>query len=327
MKGLEFGPLKGVDVELSKEREPSMRAALAGLLVALGTADRAGAFKILSFQPQGWEEPMVERLGEELRGLYRSLLAECGQFSKADRDEALRRATNTHGAPDPQESMELSDRFEVQVYAWESGHILAFYPVGERFRDVTDDILNELDKEEDPAPPEPEPEPENKVTMLDSPPPSTGRNPADAIRRQQDAVFCMICGKQIMGEPHNSTDQQGCLRVTHPRCYEEEQARRNARGMYGTAEQMRAELAQHGRPVGEVWEVAELEARVLEARRKTDAIDWIGYETKAAQRKQRHPCVICDKDITKGQDYKQASRGRKAHRVCLLQESHAPDRG
>ena len=218
------------------------------------------------------------------------------------------------------------------MFAWKSGEVLAFEKSGERFHDVTDVVLDALDDDQEPAPDAAqiaqdlearvEGRPLAPVTVAEA----ACDDPGEPIPPPE---MCGICAQDIQpGAPEAAwpTDDEVSAVAVHLQCRLEEVARRKARGLYGTAEDMRRELAMRGRPVGEVWDIPELERRVLDCRRETDDIDWCSYATKTAQRKQGRSCVICSEGITKGQDYKQASRGRKAHRTCVVKEEDANER-
>ena len=339
---LEFGPLQGVRVEIGPNREPSLRAALARLLDCLDRSDRDAANSLLNHEVTYHGKPCA--LGAVLsssidRLAYDVISSTMGgeildTISREARDAAIRKATVKLGATDRAESEALSEGGRV-VFAWASGEVLAFAEVGDRFRDVTDEVLDELDAEPDPAPPGDYPpavdlaedleaalegRPLAPVAVAEAPPAARGETIPAA------ATMCSLCAGDIApGEARDMwpTDSQ---HPAHMRCQQAEIARRSARGLYGTAEEMRRELAMRGRPVGEVWEVRELERRVLDSRRETDEIDWSSYETKTAVRKQGRPCLVCGSAITKSQDYKQASRGRKAHRACVVQEEAQRER-
>ena len=351
MISLEFGALKGVDVKIEKGREKSLRAALAKVLILLDKGDRGAMNTLLQHEVSYQGKPCalgallasaIDRLTDEV---FTSTLRQelCETISRATVDDAIRKATHRLGRADPEEGKVFSERFEVEVHSWPTGEILAFEPIGDRWRDVTEDVLEVLDEEE-PAAADPDPVAAQLAEDLEAR--AEGRDLEDKspekVSRQggsggasrdtapsESFAMCGLCAQGIPpGAERGSwpSDEEVSSVAVHLECRRQEVARREAVGMYGTATQMRKELAMRGRPVGELWDIGELEQRVLAVRRETDEIDWCSYETRTAQRKQGRPCLICGLAITKQQDYKQASRGRKAHRVCVVKEEDATER-
>jgi len=357
MERLEFGPLQGVRVEIGPNREPSLRAALASLLQLLDKGDQDGANSLLNHEVTYHGKPCalgavlsssIDRLADDV--LKSTMGGEIlDTIPRESRDSAIRKATVKLGAPDRAESEALSKRFEVEVFAWASGEVLAFARWQEgRFRDVTEDVLDMLEADEGETEELPrwgglgdkiEPEPDAVQLAQDLEDRVEGR-PLEPVTVAEAACgdpgepipppeMCGLCAQDIQpGAPEAAwpTDDEVSAVAVHLQCRREEVARRKARGLYGTATQMREELAMRGRPVGEVWDIGELESLVLQCRRETDDIDWASYATKTAQRKQGRPCLICGDPITKTQDYKQASRGRKAHRTCVVKAEDANER-
>ena len=315
MKRLEFGSLKDIRIQIGGAHETSLRYTLARILEALGAEDRAKVAKILGHRPKGGDVPLwqivasaFEALAIETREdkVTNAPATPPGILTQDKVDAAWKAAIGKLGDPDAEDGRRLSSKTRM-VYSWPTGELLAFEVAGgngqERlWRDVTDAVLDELDAAED------------GESMFSAPP------------AKQAAVMCGICSRDVgSDETDRATWPTGSGAIVHLACRQGEIDRRNAKGIYGTADQMREELAKRGRPVGEVWDVDELEKLVLEARRETDDIDWAKYETRSAGRKQGRPCLVCGKGITKGQDYKQASRGRKAHRVCVVREAAAAE--
>ena len=353
MISLEFGALKGVDVKIENGREKSLRAALAKVLILLDKGDRGAMNTLLQHEVSYQGKPCalgallasaIDRLTDEV---FKSTLRQelCETISRATVDAAIMKATHRLGRADPEEGKVFSERFEVEVHSWPTGEILAFESIGDRWRDVTEDVLEVLDEEE-PAAADPDPVAAQLAEDLEAR--AEGRDLEDdkspgKVSRQggsdgdapdiapSDSAFtmCGLCAQDIQpGAPEAAwpSDEEVSSVAVHLECRRQEVARREAVGMYGTATQMREELAMRGRPVGEIWDIGELEQRVLAVRRETDEIDWCSYETRTAQRKQGRPCLICGLAITKTQDYKQASRGRKAHRTCCVKEEDATER-
>jgi len=308
MKRLEFGALKDIRIQIGGAHETSLRYTRARSLEALGADDRAKVAKILGHRPKGSYTPLwqtitlaIEALAIETRDdkvTNAPAATPPGVLTQDKVDLAIRMAKEKLGDPDREEGRRLSTETR-SVYSWASGELLAFESAGDRlWRDVTDAVLDDLDAAEE------------GESMFDAPP------------AKQAAVMCGICSHDVgSADSERATWPTGSGVVVHLACRQGEIDRRNAKGIYGTAEQMREELAKRGRPVGEVWDIAELEQLILAARRETDEIDWAKYETRSAGRKQGRPCLVCGEGITKGQEYKQASRGRKAHHACVAAEA------
>ena len=304
MKGLEYGPLQGITVTILEKHETSLRYALARVLDLLARGQDAELAGALSAQVGG--RPLWIVLGDALGTLSRGRV-----YSRAEVVDMVAKATGKLGERDEGESQALS-RPGRQVIAWPSGEILAFEKVEGGWHDATEKLLEELDAEEEPEEP----------SLWSQKAPELVEDLDARLSRERpvEAFMCSLCAQGIAeGEQHSHHGGK----PAHLACVEGEEARRTAKGVYGTAEQMRQELARLGRPVGEVWDIRELEQAVLAARRETDEIPWGEYETRKASRKQGRPCVECSKAIVKGDEYRQASRGRKAHEACLKVETPA----
>ena len=290
MTSFTFGPLQGITVSVSPDHEQSYRGALAEILDLLAKGQEAQLVKLLNQERGG--KKLWWALGDALGRLARGRI-----YTRSQVVDMVEKATKKLGERDSEESKALSKPGR-QVIAWPSGELLAFERVEGGYLDATERVLDELDQlDELDEPDEPEP-----------------------AKERVEVGMCALCAGSIR-EGDEVAEWVG--KPAHARCVEGERARRDAKGVYGTAEEMRQELARLGRPVGEVWDVRALEAAVLAARRETDEIPWQEYEARKAARKQGRPCVECNAAIVKGDEYRQASRGRKAHERCISVQANA----
>ena len=237
MTSFTFGPLQGITVSVSPDHEQSYRGALAEILDLLAKGQEAQLVKLLNQERGG--KKLWWALGDALGRLARGRI-----YTRSQVVDMVEKATKKLGERDSEESKALSKPGR-QVIAWPSGELLAFERVEGGYLDATERVLDELDQlDELDEPDEPEP-----------------------AKERVEVGMCALCAGSIR-EGDEVAEWVG--KPAHARCVEGERARRDAKGVYGTAEEMRQELARLGRPVGEVWDVRALEAAVLAARRETD---------------------------------------------------------
>lgn len=153
---LDLGPLQGYTITAGPQREPSLRGALAQLLLALDADDRDAALRVL-----GARNEEGETVAEELAGAFLRLRQDLEGYSETDQaldregyrwleehiTDCLAREEVAHGHP-----TQVGAGFDRRVWEFDDGAVLAFERCDRSsilWRDCSQDALDRMRSKEE----------------------------------------------------------------------------------------------------------------------------------------------------------------------------------